>query len=130
MKSAKPSLTESELEIMHPIWEMEGATVREVVEALRRRKQIAYTTVMTLMNILVDKGHLTREKQGRAFRYVPTRPKTQVLSSMVNDFVKRAFGGSARPLVLGLVKDRKLSEEDLEEIRRMIREEEVKEENP
>jgi len=107
---------------MHVVWELDGATVREVHERLNQRRALAYTTVMTMMNILDEKGHLTRHKQGRAYRYEPVRPKSQVISGMVDDFVGKVFDGSARPLVLGLVKDRKLSEKDLEEIARLIKE--------
>ena len=117
-------LTDAELEIMHVVWELDGATVREVHERLNQRRSLAYTTVMTMMNILEEKGHLTRHKQGRAYRYEPVRPKSQVISGMVDDFVGKVFEGSARPLVLGLVKERKLSKKDLEEIARMIGESE------
>jgi predicted transcriptional regulator len=75
---------------------------------------------MTMMNILEDKGHLTRRKQGRAYRYQPVRPKAQVISGMVDDFVGRVFAGAATPLVLSLVKDRKISKSDLEGIARLI----------
>jgi len=122
MKNEIPKLTNAELEIMHVVWELDGATVREVHERLNQRRALAYTTVMTMMNILEEKGHLTRHKQGRAYRYEPVRPKSQVISGMVDDFVGKVFEGSARPLVLGLVKDRKLSEKDLEEIARLIKE--------
>ena len=122
MKNETPKLTNAELEIMHVVWELDGATVREVHERLNQRRNLAYTTVMTMMNILDEKGHLTRHKQGRAYRYEPVRPKSQVISGMVDDFVGKVFEGSARPLVLGLVKDRKLSEKDLEEIARLIKE--------
>ncbi len=122
MKNETPKLTNAELEIMHVVWELDDATVREVHERLNQRRTLAYTTVMTMMNILEEKGHLTRHKQGRAYRYEPVRPKSQVISGMVDDFVGKVFEGSARPLVLGLVKDRKLSEKDLEEIARLIKE--------
>ena len=122
MKNETPKLTNAELEIMHVVWELDSATVREVHESLNQRRTLAYTTVMTMMNILGEKGHLTRHKQGRAYRYEPVRPKSQVISGMVDDFVGKVFEGSARPLVLGLVKDRKLSEKDLEEIARLIKE--------
>jgi BlaI family penicillinase repressor len=122
MKNETPKLTNAELEIMHVVWELDGATVREVHESLNQRRTLAYTTVMTMMNILDEKGHLTRHKQGRAYRYEPVRPKSQVISGMVDDFVGKVFEGSARPLVLGLVKDRKLSEKDLKEIARLIKE--------
>ena len=122
MKNKFPKLTDAELEIMHVVWELDNATVREVHERLNQRRTLAYTTVMTMMNILEEKGHLTRSKQGRAYRYEPVRPKSQVISGMVDDFVGKVFEGSARPLVLGLVEERKLSEKDLEEIARLIKE--------
>jgi predicted transcriptional regulator len=121
MKNTAPKLTDAELEVMHEIWELEGGTVREVHERLNRNRPLAYTTVMTMLNILEEKGHLTRRKQGRAYLYEPVRPKSQVISGMIDDFLGKVFDGSARPLVLSLVKDQKLSEEDLEEIASMIR---------
>ena len=120
MKKQKRKLTDTELEIMHVVWELDGGTVRQVHEILNQQRPLAYTTVMTMMNILEEKGHLTRRKEGRAFRYRPVRPKSQVISGMVDDFVGRVFEGSATPLVLSLVKDHKISKKDLEEIARMI----------
>lgn len=118
-------LTDLELEVMHVVWELERGTVRQVYEVILERRQIAYTTVMTMMNILEEKGYLTRSKEGRAFVYVPVRPKGEVISSMVDDFVTRVFDGSARPLLAGLVKDKRLSKRDLEEIARLIEETEA-----
>ena len=123
MLNVAPRLTDAELEIMHVLWELDGATVRQVHERLNQQRALAYTTVMTMMKILEDKGHLTRSKQGRAYLYTPVRPKSQVISGMVDDFLGRVFDGSAQPLLLSLVKDRKLCESDLEEIARMIEEE-------
>ncbi len=120
MNTPERKLTDTELEIMHVVWELNGGTVRQVHERLNQQRPLAYTTVMTMMNILEDKGHLTRRKQGRAFRYQPVRPKAQVISGMVDDFVGRVFAGAATPLVLSLVKDRKISKSDLEEIARLI----------
>ena len=124
MKKSKTKLTDAELEIMHVVWELDGGTVREVHNRLNQQRPLAYTTVMTMMNILEEKGHLTRRKQGRAYHYQPVRPKSQVISGMVDDFVGRVFEGSAAPLVLSLVKDNKISQTDLEEIARLIRESE------
>ena len=109
---------------MKVIWQLETATVRDVYEALRERRQIAYTTVMTMMNILEDKGFLEKRQEGRAYLYQPVQAKSQVISGMVEDFVDRVFNGAAQALVLNLVRERKLTEEDLEEIARMIRESE------
>ena len=122
MKKQKRKLTDTELEIMHVVWELDGGTVRQVHEILNQQRPLAYTTVMTMMNILEEKGHLTRRKEGRAYRYQPVRPKSQVISGMVDDFVGRVFEGSAAPLVVSLVKDKKISKKDLDEIARMIRE--------
>lgn len=122
MKKTPAPLTDVELEIMQVLWDLERGTVRDVYEILRARRQVAYTTVMTMMGILEEKGHLKRRKEGRAFLYTPKKPRQKVLASMVDEFVGRVFGGSARPLVLGLAKDKKLSEEDLREIERVLKE--------
>jgi BlaI family penicillinase repressor len=122
MNDATGRLTEGELEIMQVIWGLKACTVREVYETLRERRQVAYTTVMTMMKILEEKGHLTRERQNRAYLYRPAQPKNRVISKLVNDFVASVFEGSAKPLVLNLVREKKLSDEDLEEISRIIRE--------
>ena len=122
MKKPERKLTDAELEIMHVVWELDGGTVRQVYEILNQQRPLAYTTVMTMMNILEEKGHLTRRKEGRAYRYQPVRPKSQVISGMVDDFVGRVFEGSAAPLVVSLVKDKKISKKDLDEIARMIKE--------
>ena len=85
-------------------------------ETLRERRQIAYTTVMTMMRILERKGHLKVSRADRAFVYRPARPRQRVLGEMVREFVDRVFGGAAEPLVQHLVRDRHLTEEDLREI--------------
>ena len=119
-RKTKPTPTDLELEIMKVVWDLQSGTVREVYEVLLAERAIAYTTVMTVMKILEDKGRLRRHRQGRAFVYHPTAPRQRVLAGMVDDLVTRAFDGSARSLVLSLVNDRKLSREDLAEISRLI----------
>jgi len=121
MRSPKPTLTEQELEIMKVVWRLETATVRNVYEALLERRRIAYTTVMTMMNILETKGHLKKRYEDRAYIYQPSQPQKQVIRSMVREFVNRVFNGSAEPLLAHLVEDRHLSESDLDEIRRTIK---------
>ena len=111
-----PVLTEQELEIMKVVWARGSATVRDVYETLRERRQIAYTTVMTMMRILERKGHLKVSRADRAYVYRPARPRQRVLGEMVREFIDRVFGGAAEPLVQHLVRDRHLSEEDLREI--------------
>ena len=110
------------------VWEGGATTVREVYETLRQRRPVAYTTVMTMMNILEQKGFLEREREGRAFLYRPTRSQRRVVRQMVREFVERVFGGSARPLLVHLVEDRKLTPEDLREIARLLEREKKEEE--
>jgi predicted transcriptional regulator len=120
MKPRTQTLTEHELEIMKVVWERKTATVRDVYEELRERRTVAYTTVMTMMNILESKGHLVKQPEGRAYVYAPAHTRTQVIAGMVQDFVDRVFDGAAQPLVLNLIRDKKLSREDLDEISRLI----------
>jgi BlaI family transcriptional regulator, penicillinase repressor len=121
MPSGKPALTGQELEIMKVIWSLESATVRQVYESLLKKRHIAYTTVMTMMNILEQKGFLTKSQEDRAYIYSPAQPQKQVVGSLVRDFLNRVFNGSAEPLLLHLVEDQKLTEKDLDEIRQTIR---------
>lgn len=108
---------------MKVVWELRQATVRGVYEKLREQRPIAYTTVMTMMNILEQKGFLKKlPAEGRAYIYQSTRPRKQVIRGMVREFVDRVFNGSAEPLVVHLVQDRQLSEKELREIARMIEE--------
>jgi BlaI family penicillinase repressor len=116
MARPAPVLTEQELEIMKVVWERDSTTVRDVYETLRAQRQIAYTTVMTMMRILERKGHLKVSRADRAYVYRPARPRQRVLGEMVREFVDRVFGGAAEPLVQHLVRDRHLTEDDLKEI--------------
>ena len=117
-------LTPLELEIMEVVWGLKKATVRQVFEVLRERRKLAYTTVMTVMGTLEQKGHLKRTKEGRAYLYAPVRSRRAALSQQVQDFLDRVFGGRAKPLVLSLVESKKLSKRELDEIARLAGEEE------
>lgn len=107
---------------MKIVWTRQNATVRDVYETLREQRQIAYTTVMTMMKILEKKKFLKKTQKDRAYVYQPTRPRDQVLKTMVQEFVSRVFDGAAEPLLVHLVKDRHLSEKDIQQITRMIQE--------
>ncbi len=123
MRPKSPTLTPQELEIMKIVWERKAATVRDVYEALRERRRIAYTTVMTTMNILEEKEYLKKNRRAeRAYVYQPAQPKSRVIRAMVREFIDRVFNGSAQPLLVHLAKDRQLSEKDWRELTRMIRE--------
>ncbi|MBI3679168.1 MAG: BlaI/MecI/CopY family transcriptional regulator [Acidobacteria bacterium] len=121
MRTASLTLTAQELEIMKIIWGRRRATVRDVYETLLERRRIAYTTVMTMMKILEQKGHLKKTAAEKAYLYTPTRPKNQVVKSMVRDFVERVFNGSAEPLVVHLVEEKHLSEAEISEIEKLLR---------
>ena len=121
MAPAQP-LTPQELAIMKVVWRLEKATVRDVYEALRARREIAYTTVMTMMKILEEKGFLKKTRVDRAYEYRPAKPRHQVIGAMVRDFLDRVFDGAAAPLLVHLAKDARLSREDKELMRRLIKE--------
>ena len=107
---------------MKLVWKRESSTVRDVYEALLERRRIAYTTVMTMMKILETKGYLKKRRLDRAFVYRPAHPKNQVIGGMIREFIDRVFNGSAEPLLVHLVKSRRIREKDLERIVRMIEE--------
>jgi len=107
---------------MKLVWQSGDATVRDVYEAMLERRRIAYTTVMTMMKILETKGYLKKRRRDRAFVYSPTRPKNQVIGGMVREFIDRVFSGSAEPLLVHLVKSRRLRERDLQKIVRLVEE--------
>ena len=122
MRPAAATLTPHELDIMKLVWDGKEATVRDVYEALRARRRIAYTSVLTVMNVLERKGHLKKRAEGRSFVYQAARPRGQVLRAMVREFVERVFGGATEPLLVHLLEDRKLTRRDLEALTRRIRE--------
>jgi len=124
MRPRTATLTPQELEIMKIVWGKGQATVRDVYEALLERRKIAYTTVMTMMRVLERKGHLQTSREERAYMYRPTRPERQVVRSMVREFVDRVFNGSAKPLLVHLLEDRRLSKRELEELERLVKESE------
>jgi BlaI family penicillinase repressor len=122
MRPSSATLTPQELELMKIVWQKGQATVRDVYETLLEHRKIAYTTVMTMMRVLEKKGYVKTHRVNRAYVYRPTRPERQVQRSMVREFVDRVFNGSAHPLLVHLVEDRRLSPEELEELERLIHE--------
>ena len=107
---------------MKVVWSRGDATVRDGSEALLQERRIAYTTVMTMMNVLEKKGHLRKKVEGRSFLYRPTRPQQKVVGSMVREFVERVFGGSAAPLLAHLVDEEHLTAGELDALAKRIQE--------
>ena len=120
MRPKSPTLTANELELMKIVWaHADGVTVRDIYEELRTRRPVAYTTVMTSMKTLEQKGYLEATQQDRAFVYKPSQPRQKVIKAMVREFVDRVFNGSGRPLVVHLLEEDQLTEADLREIAQM-----------
>jgi BlaI family penicillinase repressor len=122
MRSPQSTLTQQELAIMKVIWRLEKATVREVYEALLETRQIAYTTVMTMMGILEKKGYLKKSLAERAHVFTPVKKRQQVVGAMVRDFVERVFDGASDSLLLALAKDNKLTDKQKRIVKQLIEE--------
>lgn len=113
-----PHPTGAELEVLQILWDHGPATVREVLDRLPRER--AYTSVMSLMNVMVEKELLSREPAGRAFRYAASHEPEHHERSILGDMLDRVFSGSATALVSRLLEQAEPSDEELEEIRRAI----------
>jgi BlaI family transcriptional regulator, penicillinase repressor len=114
--------TPAELEILQLLWNEGPQTVRQVMERLNRNRPRAYTSVMSLLNVMTEKGMLARQPERRAFVYSAALEREQTLGEMVADLLGRAFGGSATALVTQLLAQANPDEHELSEIRRTIRE--------
>lgn len=120
MKLRKSVPTDQELEILKVIWQRGSATVREVFDDLLKQRQIAYTTVLTMMGILEQKGYVTRTPGERAYVYSSTHSQHQVLSSMLKEFTDRVFDGSAERLVAHLIDSPEVSPDEIGRIRALL----------
>ena len=115
-----PRPTDAELDILAVLWSRGPSTVREVHEALIARKPTQYTTVLKLMQIMTEKGLVRRDEQQRAHIYEASRPREWTQKQLAGDLLRRAFGGSARGLLLGALSAKKASKDDLAELRRLL----------
>src|ERR1051326_1081831 len=122
MRTPTPTLTPQELAIMKVVWKLDSATVRDVYEHLRAKRDIAYTTILTMMKILDQKGYVKKTRGEKAFVYRPAKPRAQVLSGMVREFIDRVFDGASRPMLLHLVKEAKLTDKERKALLRAIEE--------
>ncbi len=98
-------LTRQELQIMKVVWDRGAATVRQVCDAMSQKKMTAYTTVLTLMGILEDKGALVHSKSGRAYVYKPVLSRRQATQNQVHDLIARFFDGNAEKLIENLLEN-------------------------
>ena len=111
LRKTNQTLTPLELEIMQALWEMGPSTVSEVQPKLK--EQLAYTTVQTMLKVLLRKKKVKREQEGRAFRYRPVVSRERAMGSALNDMVKRMFGGSSEALLMAMVDTQQISAEEL-----------------
>ncbi|HYV23836.1 MAG TPA: BlaI/MecI/CopY family transcriptional regulator [Pyrinomonadaceae bacterium] len=118
-------LTPLELEIMHVLWESGPANVQSVQQHLER--ELAYTTVQTMLNILHKKGKVKRVLKDRAYEYAPVVSRSHVTRQHITDLVDRLFGGSAESLVMSLVETKHLTPKKLARLQKLIKEQEEKE---
>jgi BlaI family transcriptional regulator, penicillinase repressor len=112
-------LTPLELEIMHVLWETGPANVQTVQQKLPR--ELAYTTVQTMLNILHRKGKVKRTLKDRAYFYRPAVSRSQVVRQAVSDLVEHLFGGSVESLVMSLVETKHLDAEKLTRLNRLVK---------
>jgi predicted transcriptional regulator len=115
-----PRPTDAELEILRVLWERGPSTVRQVHEALAGTRETGYTTTLKLMQIMAEKGLVTRDESSRTHVYAARASQEHTQRQLLNDLVDRAFGGSAAELVLRALSARKTSDDELREIRKLI----------
>jgi BlaI family penicillinase repressor len=125
MNSRKPkTLTELEMHVMSVVWDRGEATVRAVKDALAKRRPLAYTTVMTVMNILEKKGFLKHRVEGRAYVYSPTVKREKVITSALQRMAKTLFDGSPEKVLVAAIENERLSHEQLLRLKELIEQKE------
>jgi predicted transcriptional regulator len=121
-RKKSPTLTDAELRLMEVLWEKGPATVTEVVEGLPSKVSLAYSTVLTTLRVLEQKGYLRHTKEGRAFVYRALVGRDRARDSATSHLIRRFFSGSPELLMLSLVEKRKVSSEQLKQLRGRIEE--------
>ena len=115
-----PKPTEAELEILNVLWTHGPSTVREVHEEICAHKVAQYTTVLKTMQIMSEKNLVKRDERQRAHVYAATQPREWTQKQIAGDLLQRAFGGSARSLLMGALSARKASKDELRAIRQLL----------
>ena len=119
-KASLPKPTDAELAILRVLWERGPSTVRHVHEVLSRERPTAYTTALKMLQIMTDKGLVSRDESDRTHVYQARLTEEQTQRQLVGDLLARAFGGSATKLVMQALASTRASQDELSEIRRMI----------
>ncbi len=119
-KASLVGLGETELEVLQHVWALQEASVADVHERIRQHRPVAYTTVMTVMKNLADKGYLSARREGTRDCYRPLRSAASVRESVAQTLLDKVFGGSPVALVQALVQQENLRADDIEALRRLI----------
>jgi BlaI family penicillinase repressor len=120
MKRLPPKPTTSELEILHVLWNRGPSTVREVLESLNEKKNMGYTGVLKLLQIMTAKGSVRRDETNRAHVYDACRPADQTKRQLATDMLHRVFEGSASQLMMHALAGHRASPEEIEELHRIL----------
>jgi predicted transcriptional regulator len=115
-----PRPTDAELEILTLLWSLGPSTVRDVHEAIAKRKPAQYTTVLKTLQIMAEKGLVKRDEKQRAHVYAASRPREWTQRQLAGDLLQRAFGGSAKSLMLGALSARRATAGELAELRQFL----------
>ena len=115
-----PRPTDSELEILSVLWRLGPSTVRDVHDVLSKERAIQYTTTLKLMQIMAEKGLVKRDESARSHIYYACQAQERTQSQLAGHLLERAFGGSARSLLLGALSAKKASPEELAEMRKLL----------
>lgn len=110
------------MEVLHHVWQLKEASVNDVRNRILENRKVAYTTIMTVMKNLSDKGYLQYHKEGKSYVYSPGQKPENVRSGLVENIVQKVFKGSPTALVQTLVQNEELSDEERSEIKKMINE--------
>lgn len=120
MRKSLTPLGETEMEVLHHVWNVGEASVADIRNRILEDRKVAYTTIMTVMKNLADKGYLKYRKEGISYIYSAAIDPSNVQFNLVDRLVDKVFHGSPRDLVQALVKNEKLSEKDRDEIKKLI----------
>lgn len=113
-------MTETELELMQIVWRLSEGTVADVIERLPKERELAYTSVSTILRILEQKGMLKTRKEGRGHVYIPLVKKSDYEAKAVNHVVTRVFDGAPVALVRHLLDSVRLEESEMKELRMLL----------
>jgi BlaI family transcriptional regulator, penicillinase repressor len=121
-RKPSPALTDAEASVMAVLWQKQSATVGDVVATLAKKRQVAYSTVQTILRILEAKGYVTHDKVARAFLFRPLVDEKQARRRALRHLVKRLFNGSPSLLVLNVLDDEKIDPAELQRLKKLIEE--------